>query len=100
MALFALTYHYCDDVDLVAAHRPEHRAYLAELFDRGELLVAGPLGEPGRPRGLLVLDVDSADEVHKVAAADPFMGREVITEYEVGVWTVSFGAERLERRQA
>ncbi|VXC25960.1 YciI family protein [Nocardioides sp. AX2bis] len=95
MALFALIYHYSEDADLVAAHRPEHRAYLADLFDREVLLVAGPLGEPGPPRGLLVLDVESEADVRAIAHADPFTTRGVILEHSIGAWALSFGANRL-----
>ena len=95
MSLFALVYSYTDDVDLVATHRPEHRAYLQGLFDKGQLLVAGPLGRPGPARGLLVLDVDSEDDVRRIAEVDPFTAHDVVIDYSVGSWTLSFGAERL-----
>lgn len=96
MALFALIYHYSDDAALVAAHRPEHRGYLAGLYERGELLAAGPLGEPGPPRGLLLLDVESAADAERIAQADPFAARGAISEHSIGAWTPSFGASRLE----
>lgn len=95
MALFALIYHYSEDGELVATHRPEHREYLAGLAEDGRLVVAGPLGEPGPPRGLLVLDVASEAEVREIAAADPFTARGVIVEHSIGAWTLSFGASRL-----
>lgn len=95
MALFALIYEYIEDADLVAAHRPEHRAYLAGLFEAGQLLVAGPLGAPGTPRGLLVLDVEREADVLAIAQADPFTARGVIVDHSIGAWTLSFGAPRL-----
>lgn len=95
MALFALIYSYIDDAEVVAAHRPEHRAYLRTLADEGELVIAGPLGEPGPARGLLVFDVDSADRVEEIAEGDPFHARGVIVDRTVQSWTVSIGADRL-----
>lgn len=95
MALYALLYHYTDDQDLVATHRPAHRQYLKGLFERGDLVVAGPLGEPGPPRGLLVLDVESVHQVKRIAEADPFSEHDVIEDYTIGNWSLSFGADRL-----
>lgn len=95
MALFALIYHYSEDVELVAQHRPEHRRYLADLHESGQLLLAGPLGQPGPPRGLLVLDVESEAEVRAIAQGDPFTARGVIVDQTIGEWTVSFGSSRL-----
>jgi uncharacterized protein YciI len=94
MALFALVYRYIDDTEFVMTHRPEHREYLRGLAERGELLVAGPLGEPGPAGGLLVFDVDSADRVEEIADNDPFRARGVIVERSVQSWTLSIGAER------
>jgi uncharacterized protein len=93
MALFALVYRYIGDAETVSAYRPEHRAYLRTLAERGELVVAGPLGEPGPAGGLLVFDVDSADRVHEIANNDPFQRHGVITDRTVQSWTLSIGAD-------
>jgi uncharacterized protein len=95
VALFALIYHYSEDAQLVAEHRPEHRRYLTGLHESGQLLMAGPLGDPGPPRGLLVLDVDTDADVRAIAEADPFTARGVIVDHTIGAWTVSFGSGRL-----
>jgi uncharacterized protein YciI len=94
MALFALVYRYTEDTELVTTHRPEHREYLRTLADRGELLAAGPLGEPGPAGGLLVFDVDSADRMEDIANNDPFQAHGVIVDRTVQSWTLSFGADR------
>lgn len=95
MALFALLYRYVDDPALVASRRPEHRAYLQEVYDRGNIVVAGPLGAPGPPGALVILDVDSADDAHAIADADPFTVTGVVAERSVHEWTLPFGADRL-----
>ena len=100
MALFALIYRYIDDSDVVARHRPEHRAYLRSLAEAGDLLVAGPLGEPGPARGLLVFEVESAERVQEIADADPFHAHGVIAEQTVQLWTLSFGADRFAQRSS
>lgn len=93
MALFALLYRYTDDTELVTTHRPEHREYLRSLADKGELVVAGPLGEPGPAGGLLVFDVDSAQRVQDIADADPFQRFGVVVEQTIQSWTLSIGAD-------
>lgn len=95
MALYALTYDYIDDPDLVTEHRPEHRAYLRGLADAGELVLAGPLGAPGPARGLLILNVESTDRVEQIAKDDPFTGYGCIVGTTVQEWTVSIGADLL-----
>lgn len=95
MPLFALVYQYIDDADLVTTHRPEHREYLRTLADSGELVLAGPLGEPGPASGLLIFDVESAARVEELADNDPFKARGVITGKTVRPWTLSIGKERI-----
>ncbi|MDI9977205.1 YciI family protein [Rhodococcus sp. IEGM 1307] len=100
MPLFALTYHYIDDSTLVSEHRPEHRAYLRQLADAGELVLAGPLGEPGPPSGLLILDVESVARVEELADNDPFHAHGIVKELSIQRWTLSIGEERLDHRPA
>ncbi|MEU2005222.1 YciI family protein [Rhodococcus sp. NPDC019627] len=95
MPLFALIYRYIDDVTLITEHRPEHRAYLRQLADAGELVLAGGLGEPGPPSGLLVVDVESVKRVEELADNDPFHARGIIKERSVQRWTLSIGEDRL-----
>jgi len=100
MPHFVLVYRYIDDADLVAKHRPEHRAYLRQLADAGELVLAGPLGEPGPPSGLLIFDVESVARVEELADNDPFKARGVIEERSVRPWTLSIGGDQLRRGAA
>lgn len=100
MPLFALVYRYVDDADVVTKHRPEHRAYLRQLADAGELVLAGPLGEPGPPGGLLIFDVEHAARVEELADNDPFHVRGVVKERSVQRWTLSIGEDRLDHHRA
>lgn len=95
MPLFALVYRYVEDADFVARHRPEHRAYLRQLADAGDLVLAGPLGEPGPPSGLLIFDVASAERVEALADNDPFHASRVIEERSVRPWKLSIGQDLL-----
>jgi uncharacterized protein YciI len=100
MPLFALTYRYTTDTELVSAHRPEHRAYLRSLADAGQLLLAGPLGEPGPPGGLLIFAVESSARVEELADNDPFHLRGIVQERSIRPWTLSIGGQALEPRAA
>jgi len=100
MALFALIYRYIDDPDTVSQHRPAHRAYLKSLSEGGELLVAGPLGDPGPAGGLLVLDVESAERVQQIAEDDPFHAQGVVTDRTIQEWTLSIGADRFPEQRS
>jgi len=93
LALFALIYRYVDDPAIVSKHRPAHRKYLQDLADEGELIAAGPLGEPGPAGGLLVFRSESVDRVKKIIGGDPFHIQGVLADYFVQEWTLAFGSE-------
>jgi uncharacterized protein YciI len=93
--LFVLFYRYTDDDGLVAEHRPEHRAYLRALAESGELVLAGPLGDPGPAGGLLIFDVQSPLRVEELADGDPFNARGVVEERWIRPWTLSIGVGQL-----
>ena len=57
MSVYALTYTYGGPSEILAEHRPAHRAFLRELQERGVNLASGPLGDDG---ALIVLRADSA----------------------------------------
>lgn len=95
MSLFVLTYRYVDDAKAITEHRPEHRQYLRSLYDSGKLRIAGPTGNPGPVGGLIILDVDSAEEVEAIAQDDPFVKRGVVAEHGISSWSLSMGEELL-----
>ena len=43
MSVYALTYTYGGPSEILAEHRPAHRAFLRELQERGVNLASGPL---------------------------------------------------------
>jgi uncharacterized protein len=92
MKHFALMY---DVVDGFVVKRMEFRpAYLElvkEAHARGELLLAGALGDP--PDGaLLVFRADSPDLVERFATADPYVTSGLVTRWSVRPWNVVIGA--------
>jgi uncharacterized protein YciI len=74
-----------------------HAAFMNRLADAGLVLFAGPLAgsEKARLRALLIVDMDSEDDIRHRLAADPWVrtDRMVITSIEP--WTLIVGAERL-----
>jgi len=76
---------------------PEHIAYAKRLEAEGRLFSAGPfLGADGVPdgRGMFVLRVDSADEAHAIAQAEPYY-RAGLRTYRLEAWRRSEGAINL-----
>jgi len=94
MTIYALTYTYIDDPETVSKFRPDHRAYLKTLEDRGELLASGPLGEPGPAGGLLIFDVGSLERMQEIVDSDPFGKHGVIAGKTVQSWSLFVGADR------
>ncbi len=90
MALFAVRYTYDDRTDLQDELRPEHRAYLRGVADRGGLLGSGPFTD-GAPGALLVFAQPDRDALDAVLAADPFAVAGVVAEVDVRGWNPVIG---------
>lgn len=73
---------------------PQHIAKVLELEADGRLFAAGPfLGEDGMPagQGMFILRVDSDEEAHAIAQADPYYKAGFRT-YRLERWRRSEGA--------
>lgn len=69
----------------------QHLAHLRRMHEMGKLVVAGPFGDNGEIRGILVFrGKDSLDEMKKLAEEDPAVkaGRMVV---ELHPWYVQDG---------
>lgn len=90
--LWALTYDYVPDIlERRAPHREAHLAHVGTWHDRGELVIAGALGDP--PRGaLFAFDVEDSARIDEFAAADPYVEAGLVTGRRVEPWTVVAGA--------
>ena len=78
MAIIAIEYTY--DVaqsELIAEHRPTHRAHLRDLHEAGSVLTFGPLGDDS---ALILVEADSPE------AGDPFRELGVIKNANARVW--------------
>jgi len=68
----------------------EHLAHLGKMHKEGKLVLAGPLTDNGRIRGLAVYKVGTTEEARRLAEADPAVvaGRLAI---EAHPWMVEKG---------
>jgi len=93
MNCYALIYYVVDDfVARRAPHREEHLRLVREAHGRGELLLAGALGDPP-DRALLVFRAPDASIANTFAQRDPYVVRGVVTRWEVQPWAVVVGHE-------
>lgn len=89
MSIFAVTYKYIDDAELVTQIRPTHRLWLSELLEQGNLLASGPM--VNRPASLLVFRADSLEELSSLLDRDPLEIAGVISERIIEEWNTVFG---------
>lgn len=62
-------------------HRPAHLAHLEPLADAGKVVLAGPLLDG--TGSLIVLDIDSAEEVWSLVSRDPYVIHGIFGSVEV-----------------
>jgi uncharacterized protein YciI len=82
MYVVELTY---DDNPARLQARPAHRELLADLHNRGVVLAAGPWDDGSG--ALLVLDVETEDEVDQLLADDPYYRSPGLTVTSKRRWT-------------
>ncbi|MEN9604245.1 MAG: hypothetical protein RL545_934 [Actinomycetota bacterium] len=89
MPIFAVTYKYIDDPELINQIRPTHRVWLKELLDQDILLVSGPM--VNRAASLLVFRGESVEELSALLDNDPLEVAGVIEERIIEEWNTVFG---------
>ncbi len=90
MQYFAVHYTYVDDAELIARHRPDHRAFLSGLTDKG-LIAGGAYPDTTPPSALLVVRAESAEAVSDLLAGDPFRINDVLADVRIVRWTPVIG---------
>lgn len=75
-----------------AATLKAHLAHQGEQASRGLIQVAGPFGDTGDWRGLLIYDLDSREEVEGYLKSDPFV-RTGQLKYEIHPWYGAVGTK-------
>jgi uncharacterized protein len=87
MPYFALIYDVVPDmVERRVPYRPEHLRMARESQDRGELVMAGALGEP--PGALLVFRATDKSIAEAFATTDPYVTGGLVTKWAVRPWVV------------
>jgi uncharacterized protein len=93
MKYFALMYDVVDGyAEKRMPHREAHLALVRGAQARGELVMAGALGDP--PDGaLLVFRGEGADVAERFARADPYVLAGLATQWHVRPWNVVVGGD-------
>ena len=88
MNYFALIYDVVPDFQTRrTAFRQDHLQFVREAHERGELTLAGALGEPA-DGALLVFHAPSASVAEAFAARDPYVLNGLVTKWRVRPWNV------------
>jgi uncharacterized protein YciI len=92
MTHFALIYDVVEGFgEKRMEYRPAHLDLIKAAHARGELVLAGALGNP--PDGaLLVFRAENADAVESFARADPYVTSGLVRSWRVRPWNVVIGA--------
>jgi uncharacterized protein YciI len=91
MTTFAVTYVYDDRTPEREAVKPAHRAFLADLFEKGSLLASGPVVAGDKTNALIILSAESADDAAALLANDPNIVNGFVAETSINEWTVVYG---------
>ncbi|QWW20525.1 hypothetical protein I6B53_05555 [Schaalia sp. 19OD2882] len=92
MAVFAVEYVYDPSAsETMERIRPDHRAYLGSLAERGVNVASGPWVGSG-PGALVIMRADSAEQVEALLDKDPFKVAGVITGRIVREWNPVIGS--------
>jgi hypothetical protein len=91
MKYFVLRYEVVENyAQRRAPLREEHLKLVREAHARGEIVMAGALGDP--PQGaLVVFRAESPATAESFARADPYVTRGLVTRWTVQPWTVVVG---------
>lgn len=93
MEHYVLLYDVVDNfVERRTPYREEHLRLVRDAHERGNLLLAGALGDPA-DRALLVFRADRGT-VEAFARNDPYVRSGLVRRWEVQPWAVVVGRER------
>ena len=95
MPYFVLTYDVVDDfVNKRTPFRPAHLGEVRAAHERGELVMAGALGEPAE--AMLVFRVNDKSIVENFVTNDPYVKSGLVKAHRVRPWTVVVGQDPAE----
>ncbi len=91
MNYYALIYYVAADfVSRRSPYRDEHLRLVREAHRRGDLLLAGALGDPVG-RALLIFRLPESSVAEDFARKDPYVTNGLVTRWEVQPWAVVVG---------
>ena len=92
MPYFALIYDVVDDfTNKRTPFRPAHLKEVRESHGRGELIMAGALGDPAG--ALLVFRAPDKSVAENFAKNDPYVNEGLVKSWKVRPWTVVVGQD-------
>jgi uncharacterized protein YciI len=84
--LYAAVIEYISDTEKIGLIRPQHRLYLTQLKEKGQLFAAGPfLDDFG---ALIIYKADSLAEAESFILNDPFYSEKVFVRWQIRPWKV------------
>jgi uncharacterized protein len=81
---FAAIIEYASDKTKIAALRPVHRQYLAELRQRGQLAASGPFTDDSG--ALIIYEANTKEEAEQFLQGDPFYQNGIFVRYQLRPW--------------
>ena len=69
-----------------------HRSYVMAAAERGDLLLAGSLGNPDDGAAILLFRAESPELAESFAKADPYVTGGIISRWSVRPWDIVAGA--------
>lgn len=92
MPYFALTYDVVEDfTNQRTPFRPAHLKQVRDAHARGELIMAGALGEPAG--ALLIFRAADKSTAEQFAKNDPYVKEGLVRNWRVRPWTVVVGQD-------
>ncbi len=91
MPVFAVQYTYNDRAADRDIHRPEHRAFLRELLEKGQVLATGPYTDDEAAGALLIFRTETVEALGDILAADPFAIQGLVEHAQVRTWNPVMG---------
>lgn len=91
MKYFALLYDVVDNfAERRMPFREPHLKLVIEAHERGDIVMAGALGEPPE-QAMIIFRVADAGIVEAFAKADPYVNNGIATKWQVKPWNVVIG---------
>ncbi|HEX4590418.1 MAG TPA: YciI family protein [Gemmataceae bacterium] len=81
---YAAVIEYLQDAATVEKLRPQHRAYLASLKEKGQLAISGPFADGSG--ALIVYEAESPAAAEALLKADPFHANGIFLRWQLRPW--------------